>query len=90
MKLKTISRSFESSSRESRSELRKVHKNADPKLHPFEKAREFTRAVTSAKLGRLFAAPFIGALSDHSDGVYCCATNPKSLVSFVSGACNYS
>jgi WD40 repeat protein len=86
MKLKTISRSYESAARDSRTEVRKVHKNADPKLHPFEKAREYTRAVTAAKLDRMFAAPFIGALSEHSDGVYCMATNPKSLVSFVSGS----
>jgi WD40 repeat protein len=86
MKLKTISRSYEEASRDSKSEIRKVHKNADPKLHPFEKAREYTRAVTAAKMDRMFAAPFIGAMSDHSDGVYCSATNPKSLVSFVSGS----
>lgn len=86
MKIKTISRSYEAASRDSRTEVRKVHKNADPKLHPFEKAREYTRAVTAAKLDRMFAHPFIGALSEHSDGVYCSATSPKSLVSFVSGS----
>lgn len=87
MKLKTISRSYEEASRGSKNEIHKVHKNADPKLHPFEKAREYTRAVTAAKMDRMFAAPFLGALpSEHSDGVYCSATNPKSLVSFVSGS----
>jgi WD repeat and SOF domain-containing protein 1 len=64
----------------------KVHKNADPKLHPHEKAREYTRAVRAVKLERLFSKPFVGAMDDHADGVYCCATSPKSLVAFVSGA----
>jgi WD repeat and SOF domain-containing protein 1 len=40
MKLKTISRSEEAETRGSRREIVKVHKNADPRLHPFEKARE--------------------------------------------------
>jgi WD repeat and SOF domain-containing protein 1 len=64
----------------------KVHKNADPKLHPHEKAREYTRAVRAVKLERLFSKPFVGAMDDHADGIYSCATSPKSLVAFVSGA----
>lgn len=86
MKLKTISRSFEAETRGSKSEVVKVHKNADPKLHPFEGAREERRAVNAAKLDRVFAQPFLGAMADHTDGVYCSAINPTSLVSFVSGA----
>jgi WD repeat and SOF domain-containing protein 1 len=34
----------------------------------------------------MFAAPFLAAMDDHSDGVTCSALNPVSLVSFVSGA----
>lgn len=40
MKIKTISRSEEAHTRETKLDVFKVHKNADPKLHPFEKARE--------------------------------------------------
>ena len=86
MKVKTIARSVEESSRGSTQDVVRQHKNADPALHPFERAREYTRAVTASKLDRLFAKPFVGALSEHSDGVYCSATNPRSLVSFLSGA----
>jgi len=40
MKIKTISRSEEQETRSSRHDVLKVHKNTDPKLHPFEKAKE--------------------------------------------------
>ena len=86
MKIKTISRSEENETRITRQDVVKVHKNTDPKLHPFEKAREYTRAVRAAKLDRMFAHPFIGAMDDHSDGVYCSAVSPTSLVQYVSGA----
>jgi DDB1- and CUL4-associated factor 13 len=37
-------------------------------------------------LERLFAKPFVGALSGHNDGVYCMAKNPKKISSLVSGS----
>jgi DDB1- and CUL4-associated factor 13 len=86
MKIKTISRSEEKETRSSRREIYKVHKNPDPKLHPFEKAKEYTRAVKAMKLDKIFAKPFLGALSEHKDGIYSSAVSPKSLVAFVSGA----
>jgi hypothetical protein len=45
--------------------------NLDPALHPFAKEREYTRALNATKLGKLFAKPFVAALSGHLDGVYC-------------------
>lgn len=66
----------------------KVHRNPDPILHPFEQGREYTRALNAAKLDKMFAKPFVGALEGHMDGVFSMTTNRKSLVSFVSGACD--
>lgn len=86
MKIKTISRSEEGATRSTAREVVKVHKNPDPKLHPFERAREYTRALRAVKMDRMFAKPFLGALDDHSDGVYCGATSPASLTAYVSGA----
>ena len=86
MKIKTISRSEEAAVRGTKLDAVRQHKNPDPKLHPFEKAREYTRALTAVKLERMFAKPFLGAMSEHSDGVYCCATSPTSLVALLSGA----
>lgn len=61
-----------------------VHRNLDPALHPLEKEVEYTRALNAAKLQRVFAKPFLGALS-HDDGVTCLARNPAQLNSLVSG-----
>ena len=43
MKLKVINRDPEQCTRERSQDLRRVHKNLDPALHPFEKAVEYTR-----------------------------------------------
>ena len=86
MKIKTISRSEAETTRGTTAELHRVRKNADPKLHPFEKAREFARALRAVKLDRIFAKPFVGAMDAHADGVTCGATSPSSLVAYVSGA----
>ena len=47
MKLKVINRDPEQFTRERSQDLRKVHKNLDPTLHPFEKAVEYTRCSCS-------------------------------------------
>jgi len=61
-------------------------RNADPLLHPFERAREMTRALQATKLERLFAKPFVAALSGHVEGVYCLARAQDTLTRVVSGA----
>jgi WD repeat and SOF domain-containing protein 1 len=52
MKVKVINRSEEEFCRDRNQDLRKVHRNLDPALHPFEKAVEYKRAETAAKLDR--------------------------------------
>ena len=84
MKVKVINRSEEDYTRERSQDLRKVHKNLDPKLHPFEKAVEYTRALNAAKLDRVFAKPFLASLA-HDDGITCLARNPRRLNSLVAG-----
>ncbi|KAG7390962.1 rRNA-processing protein sof1 [Phytophthora pseudosyringae] len=86
MKVNTISRVEKDFTQEVQSDKLKVFRNYDPALHPFERPREYTRALNAVKLERLFAKPFVGALDGHCDGVTALATNPKSLVAFVSGA----
>ena len=88
MKISVISRSEQDYVRQSSKDMHKVQRNADPKLHPFEKAREYTRALNAVKLDKLFAKPFVAALSDHRDSVYCMNTVPNSLIHLVSGACD--
>lgn len=62
-------------------------RNLDPALHPFERAREYTRALNATKLERMFAAPFLAQLGKgHVDGVYTMAKDPNSLERFASGS----
>jgi DDB1- and CUL4-associated factor 13 len=61
-------------------------RNPDPILHPFERAREMTRALNATKLERLFAKPFVGALSGHIEGVYCLGRATDSLTRVISGS----
>lgn len=85
MRIKAINRSEEECTRERPQDLQKVHKNLDPTLHPLEKATEYTRALNAAKLGRIFAKPFVAAFA-HDDGITCLARNPQRLNSLIAGA----
>lgn len=88
MKIRTISRTEEDYTRKSKLDITKVIRNRDPVIHPFEKAREYTRAVTATKLEKIFAKPFIGAMDGHRDSVnvMCCVRNrPLPLLS---GGCD--
>lgn len=63
-----------------------VPRNYDPDLHPFQAAREYTRALNAVKLERVFAKPFVGNLDGHRDGVSCIAKHPERLSTLISGA----
>ncbi|GAA5910512.1 hypothetical protein JCM6882_008542 [Rhodosporidiobolus microsporus] len=71
MKIKTMHRSLEDHLPTSSSSTAPVSRNLDPTLHPFARTREYTRAVTAAKLERMFAKPFVASLEGHGDGIYC-------------------
>lgn len=88
MKIKVLNRNEAECTRERRCDLQRVHRNPDPVLHPFEKAREYTRALNAVKLDQVFAKPFLSAMDGHSDGVYCMGKNPKRLNVMASGACD--
>ena len=87
MKVKALSRSSASTERECSGDLRRQFRNLDPTSHPMQRAREYTRAVTGAKLERMFAKPLLGNLGNgHMDGITASATSRRALVPFVSGA----
>jgi len=86
MKVKALSRSQSSTTRSSIHDLRVTHKNLNPSSHPQARAREYTRAVTAAKLDRMFAQPFVGELKGgHVDAVNCMAICRTNLCPVVSG-----
>lgn len=88
MKIRTISRTEEDFTRKSKLDITKVFHNRDPALHPFDRAREYTRALVATKLDKIFAKPFLASLDGHKDGVYCSSAIRNMHVPFISGACD--
>merc|ERR1719261_1406322 len=68
--------------------IEQVHRNKDPKLHPLERAREYTRALNAVKMEKMFAKPFIGAMDGHTDAVKCLCKTKSQLVPLFSGSCD--
>jgi DDB1- and CUL4-associated factor 13 len=86
MKIQALSRST-ASHQAPGSNVARTPRNLDPAQHPFERAREYTRALNATKLERMFAQPFVGQLGrGHVDGVYVLAKDPKALDRFASGS----
>eukprot|EP00708_Paratrimastix_pyriformis_P002103 GAFH01000842.1.p1 GENE.GAFH01000842.1~~GAFH01000842.1.p1 ORF type:complete len:583 (-),score=150.39 GAFH01000842.1:857-2605(-) len=65
-----------------------IHRNLNPEFHPFQRAREYRRALNAVKLDKIFAKPFIGQLFGHTDGVFSLARHPKYLNISASGSCD--
>ncbi|PKU83402.1 DDB1- and CUL4-associated factor 13 [Dendrobium catenatum] len=86
MKVKIISRSTDDFTRERSQDLQKVFRNYDPNLRSQERGVEYTRALNAAKLEKIFARPFVGAMDGHIDAVSCMAKNPNHLKGIFSGS----
>jgi WD repeat and SOF domain-containing protein 1 len=83
-----INRSEENFTRSTTNQINKVFQNVDPAIHPFERAREYKRALNTVKLDRVYAKPFLGALTGHLDGVYTLAKHHKQNNTLFSGSCD--
>lgn len=86
MKVKVISRSTDEFTRERSQDLQRVFRNFDPNIRTQEKAVEYVRALNAAKLEKIFAKPFIGAMDGHIDAISCMAKNPNHLKGIFSGS----
>ncbi|KAL2717438.1 DDB1- and CUL4-associated factor 13 [Vespula squamosa] len=86
MKVKILTRNPDEYMRETKRDIHKLPRNYDPSLHPFEAAREYTRALNAVKLDRIFAKPFIGNLEGHKDGISAVCKHPMRLSVLLSGA----
>lgn len=87
MKIKTLSRSSDDYIPTRNTQQSAVPRNLNSALHPFQRAREYTRALNATKLERLFAQPFIGQMGNgHRDGVYTIARDPGSVGTIASGS----
>ncbi|ORY26572.1 WD40-repeat-containing domain protein [Naematelia encephala] len=85
MKINMISRSLDDHLPSSSTAPHPLQRNLAPHLHPFAKPREYTRALTAAKMERMFAKPFVDALGGHQDGVYCLGTDPRRVAIVAGG-----
>lgn len=86
VKLQTICRTEKEHQRETKNDIFKVFRSTNPQLHPFQKAREYQRALTSVKLEKIFAQPFLGCLVGSSDFINVFAKAPDNLTKFLSGS----
>lgn len=87
MKVKTLSRPLSLSVASRAGDQNPMPRNYNPAIHPFERAREYVRALNSVKLDRMFAKPFIGQLGNgHVDGVYCMTRDPRKIDIIASGS----
>lgn len=87
MKIKTISRSSDDYVPVKSTQESQMPRNLNPALHPFERAREYTKALNATKLERVFAKPFVGQLGyGHRDGVYVIAKNYNVLNKLATGS----
>jgi len=64
---------------------RNMH-NPDTVLHPFQRAREYKRALNAVKLDRIFAKPFLYALEGHVEGIYTLAKSRNNISLVASGS----
>jgi hypothetical protein len=53
LNVSTISRNPAAYSRDTTQDIHKVYRNVDPKLHPFEKGREYARALNAVKIEKV-------------------------------------
>lgn len=63
-------------------------RNADPMLHPLERAREYQRALVAVKMEKMFAKPFVRALDGHTDSVKCMAVARLAGAPLLTGGCD--
>ncbi|KAK0704687.1 WD40-repeat-containing domain protein [Lasiosphaeris hirsuta] len=86
MKIKALSRSI-SAQQAPGTDVQRAPRNFAPEIHPFERAREYQRALNAVKLERMFAKPFLTQLgTGHVQGVYSMCKNRSSLSTVASGS----
>ena len=88
MKIKMLCRNPADYVRETKKDIVPMQRNYDPDLHPFETAREYTRATNAVKMERIFARPFICSLDGHRDSVQCLTKHTTQLSLLLSGSCD--
>ena len=86
VRLEVIQRTQKDTERRTKMDLHRIQSNTLPENHPFQKAREFQRALIAAKTDKIFAQPFVGDLSGHSDGISAFCKSTKHISNVASGS----
>lgn len=86
VRVEVIQRTAQSTERRTKMDLYKVNTNTQPESHPFQRAREFQRAVIAAKTDKMYSQPFVASLGGHSDGISVLAKSAKHISNVVSGS----
>jgi len=85
-KIKILSRNLDNYLRDSKNDIKKIHRDYAPESHPFEDQREYVRALNAVKLERSFAKPFLFDLTGNSDAVKILQNHKNRLSSIFSGS----
>lgn len=88
MKIKVLQRSEQDYLGATSGDITRHFRNADPDLHPFERAREYQRALKAVKMEKIFAKPLVKALEGHTDSIKCMAIARTTAAPLLSGSCN--
>ncbi|PHJ20722.1 sof1 family domain-containing protein, partial [Cystoisospora suis] len=88
VKVRVIHRNPEDYVRTKPGDLQKIFRNPDPHLHPFEREREYIRALNAVKLQKMFAKPLLFAMEGHRDGVKCMTRGKAQVAALWTGSCN--
>lgn len=88
MKFKVISRNEAEYTGETKFDITVQTRNLAPEAHPFQNAREYTRALNATKLDKVFAKPFLHAFDGHLEEIWRLTTVPTLLTTIFSGSCD--
>ncbi|KAK4469015.1 hypothetical protein MN116_000158, partial [Schistosoma mekongi] len=79
MKVRMLCRNPSDFRRETADDIFKIPRNQKVTEHPFFSEREYVRAMNAAKLGRMMAKPFLGALEGTHERVTTISLNTETL-----------
>ena len=82
--IRPISRNVSDYTRSGPTDLYKKFSNLNPKIHPFDRAREYVRALNTTKLDRVFARPYLHSYDLHIDTVNSITTIPNDINNIIS------
>eukprot|EP00918_Siedleckia_nematoides_P018057 GHVU01038633.1.p1 GENE.GHVU01038633.1~~GHVU01038633.1.p1 ORF type:complete len:298 (+),score=68.37 GHVU01038633.1:1557-2450(+) len=88
MKVKVLHHDVEEHLPSRPGDVQRFPTNPTPRIHKFERAVEYTRALNAAKLEKIFSKPFVGALDGHTDSIKCMALGKGKLADLHTGSCD--